>query len=374
METSFLESRLEESSHEPPTYNMEPSRSLARPVDRDSTSQGDGDDAGGLEMWGWSGNLTDWSPEQKSLLLSSWRPSTLKTYKVAWNRWCRWAHDNDLNISSPTGSSLARFLSDLHQKEGLAYSTILVHKSVVSSLCDADKSEALSSHKLVKQVLKAIALQKPKEPKPPIWDVANLVLFLSSRKFQQDNLYEVARHTAALLLLCSGRRVHDLTLLCIDSDHMTDMGSHIILWPRFGSKTDSSDTRQSGWKLLPNTQCNQADPIYWIKQLIEISRQRREVCKSSKLFLTVIGKPREASRTIIAGWVKSLLREAGIEATPGSVRAAVASRNWIDNFPLDSILQQGNWRSEDTFRRFYRREISRADHNVNNLSNLFEGV
>lgn len=157
---------------------------------------------------------------------------------------------------------------------------------------------------------------------------------------------------------------------------MTDMGSHIILWPRFGSKTDSSDVRQSGWKFLPNDQYRQADPVYWIRKLIELSRLRREACESSGLFITVCGKPREASRTIIAGWVKSLLLEAGIKATPGSVRAAVASRNWIDNFPLDSILQQGNWRSGDTFRLFYHREIiqSSADQSVNrnNLSYLFE--
>ncbi|KOB79390.1 Neuropeptide receptor A33 [Operophtera brumata] len=61
-----------------------------------------------------------------------------------------------------------------------------------------------------------------------------------------------------------------------------------------------------------------------------------------------------ASRTVIASWVKSALAEAGIIASPGSIRSAVASKNWADNVPVDEILSRGNWRSGNTFRQFYR--------------------
>lgn len=50
----------------------------------------------------------------------------------------------------------------------------------------------------------------------------------------------------------------------------------------------------------------------------------------------------------IANEIKSLLKEAGIEASPGSIKSAVASKNWVLNCPLitrpsrsDEILQ--NW-------------------------------
>ncbi|XP_073958848.1 uncharacterized protein [Choristoneura fumiferana] len=371
---SILAGGSEEPSSVTPTHDMEPREGSDRRCNRISPDEGGGHDTGSLEMWGWSRDIETWSTQQKSLLLSSWRPSTLKTYEAAWKRWFLWAQNNNVNHTAPTGSILARYLSDLHQKDGLAYSTILVHKSVVSSLCNADDSGTLSSHKLVKQVLKAIALQKPKIAKPPVWDTSVLVSYMSSRQIRSENLYDVSRHTATILLLCSGRRVHDLTLLCIDPDHMTESDDHTILWPRFGSKTDSADYRQSGWKLFSNNLCQAADPVYWIKRLIELSKPRREVCKNSNLFLTITGIPRPASRTIIAGWVKTMLRDAGIKATPGSVRAAVASKNWVDNFPLDSILEQGNWRSGDTFRLFYRREVIQSNPRVesNNLSNLFQ--
>lgn len=371
---SILARGFEESIPESPTYGMESERCPDRRRHGSPSTESRSNDPRGLEVWGWSRDVDNWSNEQKSLLLSSWRPSTLKTYSVAWKRWRRWAEENTIDYSAPSGSQLARYLSDLYQKEGLSYSTILVHKSVVSSLCNTSDSEVLSSHKLVRQVLKAIALQKHKDPKPPIWDVSKMISFMSSRQIRSDSLFDVSRHTAALLLLCSGRRVHDLTLLSIDSDHMFEADDCITFWPRFGSKTDSSDHRQSGWKLLSNKQCSAADPVLWIKRLIELSGQRRLSCTSQSLFITTTNVAKAASRTIIASWVKTLLNEAGIKATPGSVRAAVASKNWIQNFPLDKILEQGNWRSGDTFRLFYRREVTRSlmsqDENVN-LSNLF---
>ncbi|KAL4718637.1 hypothetical protein ACJJTC_015266 [Scirpophaga incertulas] len=51
----------------------------------------------------------------------------------------------------------------------------------------------------------------------------------------------------------------------------------------------------------------------------------------------------------LCGWIKAVLREAGIEASPGSVRSAVSSLNWLENYPIEKILTTGNWRQEHTF-------------------------
>lgn len=204
-----------------------------------------------MEMWGWSTNLTSWDDSQLDLLLSSWRPSTRKTYKAAWNRWLSWAKVHKLNPFSPSGSSLAKFLADLHIKEKFSYNTILLHKSVVATLCNTELSGQLSSHVLVKHVLKSISLKKPVAHKRSVWNIDVLVSFMEKFDVDENNLFQVSRHTAVLLLLCSGRRVHDLTLLSVDEDHYEKLDSHhVILWPNFGSKTDNSDFRQSGWKLF----------------------------------------------------------------------------------------------------------------------------
>lgn len=308
-------------------------------------------------MWGWSHKLNDWNDAQKNLLKSAWRSSTHKTYKVAWERWLSWCKLHKLNAFKPTGPILAKFLADLFLKYNLSYNTILVHKSVVSTLCDTEVSGTLSSHVLVKHILKSISLKKPVQHKTTIWDTDILTTFLTNYAVDENNTFSTSRHTAILLLLCSGRRVHDLTLLAVDNQHFIEFEDHIILWPLFGSKTDKCDFRQSGWKILANFENKQLNTVYWVRRCISLLQNRRNEANTLNLFVNLRGQPKAASKTIIAGWIKTLLTEAKISAPPGSVRSAVASKSWSDNVSVDEILSRGNWRSGNTFQKFYKREI-----------------
>lgn len=125
---------------------------------------------------------------------------------------------------------------------------------------------------------------------------------------------------------------------------------------------------------MSNTKGSNVDPMFWVRKLVTLGMKRRRNAKIDNLFVTVCGKAAAASRTVIAGWVKSVLRETGIEATPGSFKSAVASRSWLDNEPIDKILAKGNWRSENTFKQFYRKEIRLVDHNKESLRGLFESL
>lgn len=351
----------------------EPTGESSRHVNRASTSQSREHRSRSLEVWGWSEAVGTWNTEQVSLLKNSWRKSTVKTYEVAWKRWSSWSSINNVSRNNPTGSQLAQFLSDLYLIHKLSYNTILLHKSVVSTLCNAESSSHLSSHVLVKHILKSIALANPKTTKPPVWDVSKLTTFLTTYTIDIDNFFQISRHTAMLLLLCSGRRIHDLTLLRVDPKHYTKSDDSITFWPQFGSKTDSSNFRQSGWKLLLNKNNRNLNPLFWIERMIVLLNDRRSTAKLFNLFITVRGVAKPASRTVIAGWIKTLFKEAGIAATPGSVRSAVASKSWFENHPVDEILARGNWRSANTFQQFYRREL--IESNVSeNVTQLFEPV
>jgi hypothetical protein len=50
------------------------------------------------------------------------------------------------------------------------------------------------------------------------------------------SIFQVSRHLAVLLLLASGHRIHDLTLIDLDEDYSQILDKVIIFWPRFGSK------------------------------------------------------------------------------------------------------------------------------------------
>src|SRR5438477_8541743 len=61
---------------------------------------------------------------------------------------------------------------------------------------------------------------------------------LQKVSLDRTNQYQVGRHLALLLLLFGGRRVHDLSLLHIDSGDMVLSKHQVIFQPRLGSKTD----------------------------------------------------------------------------------------------------------------------------------------
>lgn len=61
----------------------------------------------------------------------------------------------------------------------------------------------------------------------------------------QDN---VVGHVLYLLLM-SGRRFHDFTLLHISPDHIQENGTNVVLWSIFHSKTDTAQHQLSEWNL-----------------------------------------------------------------------------------------------------------------------------
>ncbi|KOB77946.1 putative reverse transcriptase-7 [Operophtera brumata] len=151
-------------------------------------------------------------------------------------------------------------------------------------------------------------------------------------------------------------------ILHIDADHFQDNGDNIIMHPVFGSKTDNYVHRQSSWKLKENQE-KIVCPVRWLRKLIDVSRHAD--------IIVILVRP--ASRTVIGGWIKTLLRDAGVEATPGSTRSASASLNWLENHKIEEIMEKGNWRVPNTFANFYSAEIISFQNNKN-LSNSFEAV
>ncbi|VVC95298.1 unnamed protein product [Leptidea sinapis] len=194
---------------------------------------------------------------------------------------------------------------------------------------------------LKEHIFKTNSLQKPRAEKPPIWDPSDLVAWLQSNSPANDTpaicIFEASRRLACFLLLASGRRVHDLTLLKISPSHFTDAGDHVILLPAFGSKTDTASYRQSGWKLMEHSNHN-IDPVFWLKKVVELRAQTRTTECNSALFVNIRGPRQAASRTVLGNWVRTVLRDAGITATPGSLRSAVTSLNWYNNYPIEDIL------------------------------------
>lgn len=234
----------------------------------------------------------------------------------------------------------------------------MLHKSVVSTLTNPDNSSSLSSHPIVTKMIKGISASLPPKITRAIWDVSSLLNWVENHLPSAVSFFEVSRHLALLLLLSSGRRVHDLTLLCVDSDHLQRSQESIIFWPKFGSKTDSSSFIQSGWHFSVSSVPPAWNLSIWLDLFLRLRNSRRGSIAIDSLFISTRGVIRSASRAIIAGWVTTALSASGIPFTPGSIRSAVNSSLARADLPLDVILSRGNWRASDTFLCHYYRPLS----------------
>lgn len=312
-----------------------------------------------MENWGWADQVAHWSASERQLLRKSWRDSTLTTYKAPINRWTTWCRLNNIDPKSPKGNDLARFLAKLHLEDHLAYRTILLHKSAIITYSAA---EELTKNFFVQQVLKAISIMRPIERKEKIWDTEIIFNWLKETP-NSGTLFEVSRRTAIILLLASGRRVHDLTLLDIAEENLIEkLDKSLILWPKFGSKTDNANARQSGWLLKQHSDLRLC-PVKHVKELINVTLNRRlsENTDINSLFISITGKVKSATRTQIAGWIRTIFKEIDINAPPGSIRAAVASRSYSEQQPIEEILKRGNWRSAATFKKHYCRVVEKTN-------------
>ncbi|XP_075977340.1 uncharacterized protein LOC142977348 isoform X1 [Anticarsia gemmatalis] len=359
MDSVLLVSRSPGTSTSPSALNREPQRSIGGLDNGPGSFPGRQAEPPGVESWGWEEDIASWSREEKQLLKKSWRPSTLSTYNAPLRRWVQWCRAQDINCKNPNGRDVARFLASLFLEKKFAYNTILLHKSAIATYC-ATIGDSLSKNFFIQQVLKAIAISVPRSPLPktPIWDVKILFNWLKTSSCS-GSLFDISRRTALVLLLASGRRLHDLTLLELGDKGFSETEDTITFWPSFGSKTDSSSHRQSGWLLLRHEDSSVC-PVTLIKQYIKASEARRSQNNQIRsLFISVTGKIKSASKTIIAGWVRSVFKLVKIDAAPGSIRSAVASRGWLDRRPVQEILERGNWRCMETFSKYYCKEVTR---------------
>ena len=151
----------------------------------------------------------------------------------------------------------ARKLCFLGRVKGFSHSTITLHKSVVATFANPDRSAALSSHPIIR--LKGSFASEVRPENHYLGCPA--VRILAGTKSAEPNLFQVSRHVACLLLLASGRRVHDLTLLSTAEDLFQDLGEVLVFRPRLWSKTNSGSHQQSGWRLSGMTSSPSLDVV-----------------------------------------------------------------------------------------------------------------
>ncbi|KOB64302.1 putative reverse transcriptase-7 [Operophtera brumata] len=131
-------------------------------------------------------------------------------------------------------------------------------------------------------MLKVIAIQRSLNmvQRTLFWNIEDIIL---------------ARGFASSFSLCC-RRIHDLTLLCIDAQHCHITEKSVTIWPTFGSNTDSATHWQLGGPCLE---------LGNMVEAIDPNFGKENNNNLHNIFITTRGEVEAAPRIVIIGWLKA---------------------------------------------------------------------
>ena len=124
--------------------------------------------------------------------------------------------------------------------KNLAWSTIGVHRSAISSLLQPLHPHPVGEHPLVSRLMRALFLQKPPSTTPRwTWDMATVLAFVRDLGPPQDlSLRRLVAKLAFLVAVFSAWRVADLFLLRVTPQYLQLSVDSAVFQPAFGAKQD----------------------------------------------------------------------------------------------------------------------------------------
>jgi hypothetical protein len=286
------------------------------------------------------------------------RVSSLKLYSGyigQWKRFCDQLGLNYINASVATGLN---FLQSLFAK-GLGYSALNTARSSLSSIILLPNGQLFGAHNDVKLFMKGIFNIKPPQARyVSTWDPSQVLTFLQTWfPASEIPLEKLSMKVAMLILLVTGQRPQILANLHLNNMKVSTDVIEFIL--------GALDIKQGrpGFK-PPTLQLKRftSNPKICIFRYLSAYISRTALLRKDiqSIFITSSKPHRAASGNTIARWLKTTLKNAGIDTaqfSAGSSHAATTSAAKQSGVPIDIILKAGGWTRQDTFSKFYDKDI-----------------
>lgn len=258
---------------------------------------------------------------------------------------------NDLTV-------MLDFLTTLHM-EGKSYSTVNIHRSMLSMTLNPIDSVAIGQHPLVIRFMKGCYNENPPRPKySSIWDVE--VVFSYMRHAGNNlslDLSSLTKKLATLLAVSTLLRVSEIASLDKRTLEFSSSGAKIAL-----SKPRKAQT--SGplrWVSIAKYANNLICPVDCLRAYVYFTDINRTEANQQHLLISLIQPFGSVSGNTVARWKKEYLSDAGIDTSifsAHSTRGAAASEAARSGISIDAILRAGDWSNETTFAKYYNREIT----------------
>ena len=147
--------------------------------------------------------------------------SMSQVYQQCWREWAGWCAQQGLPNNAISAPKLANFLLHLFQV-GLAWHTIGIYHLAISAFLEPYRIHKASNHPVISKLMHHFYLQHPPSRKQfDPWDVECLLSLLESwAPASSLTTFKLAWKTATLLALVTAKHCSDLTLLCVDNQHL----------------------------------------------------------------------------------------------------------------------------------------------------------
>jgi site-specific recombinase XerD len=291
-------------------------------------------------------------------VLSSIAPSTKASYeKIFWDFVSFFdsrGFDFD-SISTPV------ILSFLQRFVGMSTSRIRTAVAAIKFFLKVYKRLDLCEDPLLDMFSKGAQNLAPlPRDKCEIWNPTTVLDWIKSQSLPTSFL-SCARETLVLLLLATGWRVDDVWKLSNRVNVREDAATFFFVERRKCKIKGKFTLSQHVGRFL---ECERLCPI---RALIRFQEKATKIRKDEK-FLFISSTGSRASKDTLRHWVEFILSKAGITDSAGSCRSATTSAACERKRSIDDIMNSAGWSSENTFRRFYHRQVMKAHVPLNLLN------
>ena len=260
-------------------------------------------------------------------------------------------------MSHPSVSKVADYLVWLWEDQGLSLSSVKAHCSMLSSVFRF-KLPALGEDRVLQDLLRSFAIERPRRPQaPPSWDLDAVLRHLMSSAFEpleSVSLPALTKKTLFLVSLATAKRVSEIqalsmTVAVIGKDLMV---SHL---PHFIAKTERANAPvPRSFRILSLRE--------FAGDLEEgLRRTSSVVVRASSLFVSPRSPSRPMSKNAVSYFLREVISEAGAVradvATPlraPCVRGVATSVSFQRNWSISKVLEAATWRSNSVFALYFR--------------------
>ena len=301
------------------------------------------------------------SSQTSKIITEAWRNSTKSQYKNYIQKWIQFCSERQASAVQISINLVLEFFTVLFNK-GLSYSALNSAKAAVLNYVSLISGVQLNlDMQLITKFMKGVFSARPALPRYGVtWDVAAVLKYLKSQSpLEALTCLALSRKLAMLLLLLSGQRGQSIHLLEIKA--IECQSSVLIL--RFNKLLKTSRPGKHLEEIvLP---AFEQDPSLCVVTTYKayVARTKRYRKGQGKLFLSTLKPFKPITRDTFGKWIKFVLGQAGIDLAQfgvHSTRVASTSMAWSKGVPLQTIIRTAGWEADNTFRKFYKRPVTRS--------------